>query len=208
MRPVSLLTTLLLAMLAFPPAPLDATGPVDATGLVDATGPIDQAIDNAVAKKADATIVYLVRHAEKAAAEASEDPKDPHLTEAGDARAVELARVLGEAGIDTLFSTPFHRTRETAAPLAAQNGIAVTITPISKEYATALAKLIRAEYAGKTILVVGHSNTTPDVIRALGVTSADSLALEEDEYDDLFLVTLPPQGGAFMARVRFGAQTP
>lgn len=155
-----------------------------------------------------ATTVYLVRHAEKAAGEVSDDPRDPHLTEAGQARANELARVLGEAGIETIFSTPFHRTRETAAALAQQEGVEVTITPIAAGYSAALAQRIRADYAGRTVLVVGHSNTTPEVIRALGVTTADSLSLDESEYDDLFIVTLPPQGGAWLARIHFGAETP
>ncbi len=198
MRRATLLTSLLLALLAFP---LTARTP-------SATEEVAEPVAEQTTSATLVTLVYLVRHAEKAAPEISEDPKDPHLTAAGQARARELARVLGEAGIDTLFSTPFHRTRETAAPLAEQSGLAVTITPIGEDYATALAERIRSDYAGRTILVVGHSNTTPDLIRALGITSADSLALEDNEYDDLFLVTLPPQGGAWLSRIRFGAPTP
>ncbi len=200
MRRATHLTALLLALLVLQLASPAAASPADKASLKTAGKAAD--------KTTNATLVYLVRHAEKEAADVSLDPRDPHLTEAGESRAEELARVLGEAGIDTIFATPFFRTRETAAPLAEQTGVAVTNTPIDPGYATRLAQRIRADYAGKTILVVGHSNTTPDLIRALGVTSADSLALNDDEYDDLFLVTLPPQGGAWLARVRFGAETP
>ena len=154
------------------------------------------------------TQVFLVRHAEKQAPEVSEEPRNPELTEAGHARAATLAHVLGETGLDVVLSTPFHRTEQTAAPIARAVGTEVVITPIAADFAEALAKRIRADHAGQRVLVVGHSNTTPSVIRALGVAEAEVPEISEDEYDDLFLVTLPPEGGAWLTTLRYGTESP
>jgi phosphohistidine phosphatase SixA len=159
------------------------------------------------APAAGPTRVFLVRHAEKRSD--GENPRDPHLTEAGQARAEELARVLGESGIEAILSTDFHRTRETAAPIAAATGVEVEITGAGADYAEATARLIRERHAGQTVLVVGHSNTTPALIRALGVAASEIGEIGDDEYDDLFLVVLPPESdAAWLTRWRYGRETP
>lgn len=145
------------------------------------------------------TTVILVRHAEKVT---DASLTDPPLTEAGQLRARELARVLGESGIDAIFTTPFARTRGTAGPIAS----AVKLTPVEIKtgatYAADVAAKIRAEHAGQTVLVVGHSNTTQNVIKALGLENAPAIA--ESTYDDLFIVTLAEGSAPRLTWLRYG----
>lgn len=147
------------------------------------------------------TTVVLVRHAEKV-----DDSRDPRLSEAGEERAQELARVLADVQFDAVLSTPFVRTRETGRPVAAQVGVPITETPVTAAYASDLAARLRTDYAGRTVLVVGHSNTTPDVMRALGVPDVQAIA--DNEYDDLFIVTLLPSGSARAVHLHYGKPTP
>ena len=146
--------------------------------------------------QAPATII-LVRHAEKGG-EVSD--RDPELSEAGRQRAAELARVLGDANITAIYSTPFIRTEKTAVPLAEKLGLEITITPITRTFIQDLAKTLRSQHAGETVLVVGHSNSVPQTITALGVPLEN---LEEHEYDWLFVVTLV-DGRASLTKLRFG----
>ncbi len=109
---------------------------------------------------------------------------DPDLSAAGHARAESLARVLKDAGVTAIYATEFKRTQETAAPLAKAIGVPVTTVP-SKDLA-ALVTHIKA--AKGNVLVVGHSNTVPDIVKALGVTAP--VTVEDGDYDNLFVVRL------------------
>jgi broad specificity phosphatase PhoE len=142
------------------------------------------------------TTVILVRHAEKAAMKG-----DMPLSEAGKARAQELARVLADVHLDAIFVTPYERTRQTAAPIAKAAGLTPVELAADADYAKTIAAKV-AEHAGGTLLVVGHSNTTPDVIRQLGIADAPSIA--ETQFDDLFIVTVT-DGAAKLIRLRYGA---
>lgn len=143
------------------------------------------------------TSVILVRHAEKVA-----ESRDPPLSPAGVERAGVLVHVLGHVPIEAIYATPYVRTRDTARPLAEALGLPVTELPVTPTYAADLAELIRMEHGGGVVLVVGHSNTTPDVIGALGV--ADPPTIADDQYDDLFIVTLAPDGAAQLLALRYG----
>ena len=142
------------------------------------------------------TTVILVRHGEKAGPSG-----DVPLSEAGLARANELARVLEGVTIDAIYSTPFERTRKTVAPIAEKLGVKVEEVGAGKTYVEDMVKLIRGKHEGDTVLVSGHSNTTPDVIRALGLTVPD---MPDSTYDDLFIVTLV-KGSAKLVSLRYGA---
>jgi len=137
-----------------------------------------------------ATTVVLVRHAEKAL----DQGNDPHLTDAGTARARALAAALENAPVDAIFTTNFLRTRETAAPLAAARKIeAQQLTDAPAEtnaYASALAKVIATKFAGKGVVVVGHSNTIPAIVEALSGKKVASIG--DNDYDHLYIVTLAP----------------
>lgn len=125
-------------------------------------------------------VVYLVRHAEKAP-----DPGDgdPDLNEAGHARAVALARSLGDARIDVVLLTNRKRTRQTAAPLVKARGL--TPTEFEREDTAALAAEIRRLPPGTRALVVNHSDTLPRVLTALGL---EAPKIGHGDYDDLFVV--------------------
>ena len=149
------------------------------------------------------TTVILVRHAEKAL-----EPKDdPPLSPVGEARAAALVEVLRTAGITTIYSTPWKRTQQTAAPTAAKLGIPVTtfdVRPGQKSYGELYAAELLAKHRGQVVLVVGHSNTVPAILTGLGVVDAPQI--RDEEYDNLFVVTVPETGPARVVRARFGAR--
>lgn len=142
------------------------------------------------------TTFIVVRHAEKA----THPPEDPGLDEDGKARAQSLAKALAELPLKAIYSTPTRRTRETAAPLAAERALEV------RDYdpelpATELATLLHIRHAGDTILLVGHSNTVPDIVTALCACPVEPLS--EDEYGDLFRVRIASGGETRLDRDRF-----
>lgn len=142
----------------------------------------------ASAADAAATTVVLVRHAEKAAT-----PKqDPPLSEAGLLRAQRLADALQSARIAAIVVTPYLRTQQTAAPLAQRNGLqpqAVAAAGDTAAHARAVAAAVIA-HAGVNTLVVGHSNTVPAIIEALGGPAV--AAIGDDEFDRLYTLVLQP----------------
>lgn len=144
------------------------------------------------------TTVILVRHAEKA----NQEDGSP-LTPAGTERAKELARVLAGVKIDAVYTTQFRRTIDTGAPIAESKGITPVVRNTGVTYAADLAKHIRANHAGQTVLVVGHSNTTIHVLTALGATGMREIA--DSEYDNLFVLTDAPGSAPKVVTLRFGA---
>jgi phosphohistidine phosphatase SixA len=130
--------------------------------------------------------IFIVRHAERADGGAGVSPTmdaDPDLSEAGQARAASLATVLKDAGITAIFATDRKRTQQTAAPLAKVLGLPV-ITLKTTDTAGLLAQLKAAKGHA---LVVGHSNTIPTIVKALGIASPVTVA--DDEFDKMFVVT-------------------
>lgn len=124
-------------------------------------------------------IVYLVRHAEK------ELGPDPELTAEGQARAELLVSVLADAQIEVIYSTDYQRTRATAQPIARNRNLPVIFYDAG-DLAGFAAKL---KSDGRSVLVVGHSNTTPDLANALGGDGGSPI-VEADEYDRLYRITL------------------
>jgi len=125
-------------------------------------------------------VVVIVRHAEKAAS----DGGDPDLSPAGRARAEALARILKDSGITAIFTSEFKRTQETAAPTAASTSIATTVVP-AKDPAALVAKL---HQLNGNALVVGHGNTIPNIIKALGINAP--INIPDADYSELLIVTL------------------
>lgn len=134
-----------------------------------------------VTSSAQAQTIFVVRHAEKSQADGA--AKDPVLSGEGRGRAEALGRLLADAEIRTIYVSEFKRTQETAAPLAKLLGIAVTIVPAAS-IESLVAKL---KAATGNALIVGHSNTIPEILKGLGV--ADAISFGEDDYDNLFVVT-------------------
>ena len=152
---------------------------------------------------AGTTTVIIVRHAEKAA----EPAADPALTPAGSARAEALVDVVKDAGVRAVVSTQFVRTRATVAPAAARLGLATeTADARAPDHVRALAARILSAYRGGTVLVAGHSNTVPDIVAALGAPKPAAIC--DAEYDNLYVVTIPPSGAASVVHARYGAPSP
>lgn len=140
-------------------------------------------------------LVIFVRHAEKEAS-----PTDnPPLSPAGRARAAEFVKVVtvltAKIPLRAIFTTDFLRTRDTAAPLAAATHIAPTVTnddPVAR---------IRA-IRGGAVVVVGHSNTVPGFIQALGGPAG--IVIDDAEFGHLFLLATPGTSQAKLAALTYG----
>ncbi len=152
------------------------------------------------------TTVFLVRHAEKAA-----EPKDdPPLLESGVARSKALARILADAGVRAIYTSQYLRTKQTTTPIAAQLGIVSTTVilasnpmkagEVTKGSYDALTAMIRLK-PGENALIVGHSNTVPETIRALGADTV--LTIRPEDFDDLFVVTIYAEGKANVAHLKY-----
>ncbi len=101
------------------------------------------------------TTVYLIRHSEKVRSNPSD--KNPHLNENGKDRALIWKKFFKQIPIVAVYSTPYHRTQETAAPTAEDKGISVeSYHPVDVNLDS-----IVAIHQGHSILMVGHSNTIP-----------------------------------------------
>ena len=139
-----------------------------------------------MAAAADAApVVFVVRYAEKAKGGGA----DPELSPAGHERANALARILKDSQITAIFVTEFKRTQETAAPTAKETHITPTIVP-STDIA-GLAVKLRA--VNGNALVVGHGNTIPDLMKALGI--AVPINIPDADYTEIFVILLsdPPR---------------
>lgn len=136
---------------------------------------------------AKAQMVIVVRHAERAdggagAGTSMTASPDPPLSEAGKARARKLAAMLADAGVTAIYTTEYLRTKDTAAPLAAKIGVIAEV--VMARDANALVAKVKSHKTG-AVLVVGHSNTVPAIVRALG---GSVVSVGDDEYDSLFVV--------------------
>ena len=147
------------------------------------------------------TTVIFVRHAEKAAVPEG----DPSLSPAGQRRAAELRRQLVDAdvvaGIDAVYSTPYRRTEETARPVA--EALDLPLSSYDANDTEAVMEDIVRKHKGKIILVVGHSNTIPALIGNMGA-SKKVPPIAEDEYDNIYIVSIPWFGKTKTIRLRYG----
>jgi len=144
--------------------------------------------------------VFVVRHAEKA-----DNSRDPQLSERGQERAQALAAALEHTGVDAVFVTQFVRTGATAAPSAMAAGVQPVVLAATGPvpgHAAEIADAVRARLAGEVILVVGHSNTVPAIVAALGGPEMQDIC--DAEYSNLFVLVVPNEGPTSTAHVRFG----
>ena len=146
------------------------------------------------------TTVVLVRHAEKRL----DQGDDPSLTPAGVARAEALATVARAAGVTAVYVTHYRRTQETAAPAVRATGVKPTEVRVDDvgAHVTEMARRLRAGPPGSTALVVGHSETLPAMLAALGVTA--KLPGGSATYDDLLVVVLDSPDRARFVHARYG----
>lgn len=136
----------------------------------------------AEAYQVEPTTIIFVRHAERA----EDGTRNPPISKEGKERAVNLYHSLSEYNIKAIYSTAYKRTMMTAGPTADSLGIEV------QEYGfddvTGFLTKVISENSGFSVLIVGHSNTTPSLTNmVLGEKKFEQI--EESEYGDMFIVT-------------------
>lgn len=150
---------------------------------------------------AGSTTVIVIRHAEK---DQSAGAVDPSLSQAGEARAQLLARMFGEAkdfgGIEAIYVSPALRNRLTAAPLAARLGIKETVAPADDP--RGLARRALHEHRGGRVLIVGHSDTVPQIVAELSGNERIP-PIDDQEYGTMYIVTVPRIGHPNVLRLTY-----
>ena len=136
-------------------------------------------------------IVILVRHAER-----QSSGNDPSLTAAGKRRAALLATMFAGAGVTAIFTSGAGRTKQTAAPLAAKVGVA----PRQVDDSIAAAR-VQILAGGACVVVVGHSDTVPEFIEALGGPA--DVVIDDHEFDRMCVLTLEPPAAASLLQFRY-----
>lgn len=154
---------------------------------------------------AQPSMVILVRHAERD----TTPPRDPVLTAAGQARARALHRAIASAGVGSVIATQFQRTQLTAKPLADSLELTPIIvaasSPVSA-HAEAIASAVRSRPKGEVVLVVGHSNTIPAIIAALGGPKYADLC--ESQYSNLYVLHFGDRPAPQFIQANYGVADP
>lgn len=141
--------------------------------------------------------IYLVRHAEK------DTGNDPALSKAGNERAGDLYRQLEHKNIKKIYFTQYRRTRLTADSLQQYQRIDTGSYKADATGDDLLLRLIADSTKPNNILVVGHSNTIPAIIKKLGVKDFDAKDIPDNEYDNLFIVTIQ-NDQASLKKLKYG----
>jgi broad specificity phosphatase PhoE len=142
------------------------------------------------------TTLLIVRHADRAG-------RDDALTPRGVTRAVALAHAMAKAELVAIYHSDTVRARDTAAPLAALLGATPKVRPAAD--VSSLVREVFAEHRGGRVLIVGHSNTVPQIIGAAGGPAVADIP--ENEFDNLFVLTVCgcTERRASLVRLRYGA---
>lgn len=150
---------------------------------------------------AGSTTFIVIRHAEK---DSSVSATDPPLNQAGQARAALLARMFGDpkglGRLDAIYVSPALRNRQTAAPLAARLGLNETVAPADDP--RGLARRALHEHRGGRVLIVGHSDTVPQIVTALS-GNPNVPPIGDQEYGTMYLITVPRIGHANLLRLNY-----
>lgn len=158
-----------------------------------------------VASADAAELIVVVRHAERETGQG-----DDSLSAIGRARAEKLVFVLQDVGITHVLTSDRKRTVETAGPLMKARGLQPTAIPIEEAMGGAdpaerqvarTAEAVKSLPANARVLIVGHSNTVPLILKALGV--AQAVTIPDAEFDNLFVVAPRPDGAPTLTRLRY-----
>ena len=145
------------------------------------------------------TVVVLTRHAEKDLSSI----QDPPLSPEGEQRAERLAQMFGRGKgvgrIDAIYVSDARRTQQTAAPLAERLGKEPIVVPAADT--KGLVSRVMHEHEGGSVLIIGHSNTVPELIREFG--DIDVPPISDDEYDTLYVLSVPSFGHASVLRMEY-----
>jgi 2,3-bisphosphoglycerate-dependent phosphoglycerate mutase len=146
-------------------------------------------------EKPSLTTLVFVRHAEKV----DDGTRDPELSEEGKQRVIKLSKLLSNQKIDAVYSTNYKRTRNTVEPIAVEHGLSVT--PYESFNSSQLTELVN-RYKSGTILICGHSNTTPAMINAILGKQAFKQWADAD-YGNFIIVTVAATGETGLTSLRY-----
>lgn len=128
------------------------------------------------------SVYYLIRHAEK---DRTTPSKDPKLTEKGLKRAANWANIFEEIDFDLIYSTDYKRTQQTALPTALEKKLVIQSYDPDNLYN----QIFKGKTKGKTVLVVGHSNTTPILVNTI-IGEQKYKQIDDTDNGKLFIVTV------------------
>ncbi len=147
----------------------------------------------------ETTTVVLVRHAEKELSTID----DPPLAPDGELRAERLSLLLGKVSgigrLEAIYVSDTRRSQQTAAPLATRMRLEPIVVPGSD--VAGLAKRVMHDHRGGAVLIVGHSNTVPDIIKRISGLRVPPIA--DDEFDNIYVVSVPTLGKASLLRLEY-----
>lgn len=150
---------------------------------------------------ATTTTVVLIRHAEKQVGAISDAPLSPP----GEVRAARLAQMFGDASpfgrVDKIYVTDTRRTQQTAAGIAQRLSLVPEIVA-GKGDPKEFARRVLRENRGGRALIVGHSNTVPEIVAALS-GQHNVPPIGDDEFDTLYVVSVPSIGRASVLRLKY-----
>jgi len=160
------------------------------------------------------TTILLVRHAERQDASPAPGECPPpglglqtstgtSITEVGRERASQLAHVVGEAGVSAIYVSEVCRSQWTAKPLADRTG--APVVQLNAADMQGLVNHIREDQRGRTVLVSSHTDRIPQIISALGASSAPAVA--DTDYDNLWVITVPRFGRPRLMLLKYGRET-
>jgi phosphohistidine phosphatase SixA len=154
---------------------------------------------------AQPSTVILVRHAEKA----SQTDTNPDLSPAGMQRARALMTAIADAGVTTVITTQYVRTKQTAAPVAEVRNLKPIVVVNGGNVATHIvevAAVIKSRAPSDVVLVVGHSNTIPAIIGALGGPKLPNLC--DSQYSTIFILEMSGPKPPRLIRATYGVADP
>lgn len=138
---------------------------------------------NTSAQQDEITTYYFIRHAEKD--RTYESNKNPHLTEKGVDRALNWAIVFENVKFDLIYSTKYNRTIQTAEPTAKTKELEIQYYNPSHLFDAQFQEKTK----GKSVLVVGHSNTTPLFVNdILGEEKYEQI--DDNNNSNLYILTI------------------
>lgn len=126
------------------------------------------------------TTIYLIRHAEKV-----DNSKNPDLSKAGLERAEHWNAVFAAVPLRAIYSTDYLRTVQTATPTATSKNLPI----VKYDPKTIDIEKLKKEYAGQSILIVGHSNTTPDLANRI-INESMYPAIDDSVFGNLYIITI------------------
>ena len=129
------------------------------------------------------TTYYLIRHAEKDRSDPNNS--DPNLTEEGIQRAKNWATFFKNVDLDKIYSTDYNRTLQTVVFVAEQKGITVQSYDPSSLYSDDFEQTTK----GETVLIVGHSNTTPQFVNAI-IGEEKYIDMDDGDNSSVYVVTV------------------